>query len=80
MTVTWLLNNRSIEMTPGVFISKIGKRISIMSIESVAGHHAGSYSCRVKNVAGMAEHSAFLTVDGLLLLTERNFNLSLYKF
>lgn len=65
MKVTWLLNGRPVETMPDVSLSKIGKRISVMSIESVAGHHAGNYSCRVKNVAGMAEHSAILTVNGL---------------
>lgn len=67
MTVTWLLNNRPAEMMSDISISKIGKRISILSIESVAGHHAGNYSCTVKNVAGKAVHSAALIVNGLLI-------------
>lgn len=65
MTITWLLNNRSVETFGDISISKIGKRINVLSIESVAGHHAGNYSCRAKNVAGMTEHSALLTVNGL---------------
>lgn len=78
MKVIWLLNNHPIEMMPDVSISKIGKRISILSIESVAGHHAGNYSCRVKNIAGMAEHSAYLTVNGWLLQTENCVLLSFF--
>lgn len=66
MTVTWLQNNHPVDVMPDIFISKIGKRISILSIESVAGHHAGNYSCRAENFAGMAKHSALLTVNGLL--------------
>lgn len=65
MTITWLLNNQSIDELRDISISKIGKRIHVLSIESVAGHHAGSYSCRAKNTAGISEHSAVLSVIGL---------------
>lgn len=65
MTVTWLLNNESIDEMRDISLSKIGKRIHVLSIESVAGHHAGNYSCRAKNVAGVSEHSAILSVNGL---------------
>lgn len=65
MTVTWFLNNQSIDYMNDVSLSKIGKRINVLSIESVAGHHAGNYSCRAKNVAGLSEHSAVLAVNGL---------------
>lgn len=65
MTVTWLLNNESIDEMRDISFSKIGKRIHVLSIESVAGHHAGNYSCRAKNVAGVSEHSAILSVNGL---------------
>lgn len=65
MTITWLLNNQSIDELRDISVSKIGKRIHVLSIESVAGHHAGEYSCRAKNVAGLAEHSAILSVNGL---------------
>lgn len=65
MSVTWLLNNQSIEQMQDISMSKIGKRIHVLSIESVAGHHAGIYSCRAKNIAGLSEHSAILSVNGL---------------
>lgn len=65
MTITWLLNNRSVETFGDISMSKIGKRIHLLSIESVASHHAGNYTCRAKNVAGMTEHAAVLTVNGL---------------
>lgn len=65
MTVVWLLNNQSVEQFPDVSISKIGKRIHVLTIESVASHHAGTYQCRAKNTAGLFEHSAILSVNGL---------------
>lgn len=80
ITVTWLLNNQSIEYMPDVSLSKIGKRIYVLSIESVAGHHAGNYSCRAKNVAGMSQHSAILTVNGLFLNQWNGFLFSILLF
>lgn len=65
MTVTWLLNNQSVDELSDVTLSKLGKRIHVLSIESVAGHHSGEYACRAKNTAGMTEHSAILSVNGL---------------
>lgn len=65
MTVQWYLFDRPAESVQGVSLSKIGKRINVLSIESVAGHHAGNYSCQAKNVAGMTTQSATLIVNGL---------------
>lgn len=65
MTITWLLNNKTINQMADISISQIGKRIHVLSIESVAGHHAGQYSCRAKNIAGLSDHSAILSVNGL---------------
>lgn len=64
MTVTWLLNNQSVEQIHDISLSKIGKRINVLTIESVASHHAGQYSCRAKNTAGLSEHAAILSVNG----------------
>lgn len=65
MAIQWLLNNKTLDRVPGVSLSKIGKRINVLAIESVSGQHAGNYTCLAKNVAGMAVHSATLIVNGL---------------
>lgn len=65
MSVTWLLNNQSVQQIPDISLSKIGKRIHVLTIESVASHHAGEFQCIVKNIAGLSEHSAVLSVNGL---------------
>lgn len=65
MIITWLLNNKSVDEIPDISLSKIGKRIHVLTIESVASHHAGKYQCRAKNTAGLFEHSAVLSVIGL---------------
>jgi hypothetical protein len=66
MTVQWYLNDQPADALHGVSLSKIGKRINVLSIESVAGQHAGNYTCLAKNIAGMAAHSDTLVVNGLL--------------
>lgn len=65
MTVEWLLNNKSVEQMQDITVSKIGKRIHVLTIESVDSHLAGQYQCRAKNIAGLSEHSALLSVNGL---------------
>lgn len=65
MAITWLLNNRTIDQMGDISLAQLGKRIHVLSIESVAGHHAGQYSCRAKNTAGLSEHTAILSVNGL---------------
>lgn len=65
MTVQWFLHDQSAESIQGVSLSKIGKRINVLSIDTVAGHHAGNYSCQAKNEAGMTSNTAVLIVNGL---------------
>lgn len=69
--VTWTLNNESIAKYFDISVSKIGKRVNILTIEAVAGHHAGMYTCQAKNRAGMTEHSARLIVNGSEFSLER---------
>lgn len=64
MTVQWYLSDQPAESLQGVSLSKLGKRINVLSIESVSGQHAGNYTCLAKNTAGMASHSATLVVNG----------------
>jgi hypothetical protein len=65
MAIQWYLDNETLDHIPGVSLSKIGNRINVLSIESVAGQHGGNYTCLASNVAGMAAHSATLIVNGL---------------
>ncbi|XP_017132725.1 Down syndrome cell adhesion molecule-like protein Dscam2 isoform X13 [Drosophila elegans] len=63
MNVTWLLNNATIDSFHDISFSRIGKRINVLSIESVSAHHAGFYSCHAQNKAGITAHSARLIVN-----------------
>lgn len=52
ISITWLLNNNSIENLYDISKSKIGQRINVLSIESVTGDHSGTYTWLAKNIAG----------------------------
>ena len=48
----------------GVVISRSTQKTSMLAIEAVKARHRGSYSCFAKNRAGLAQFSAFLSVNG----------------
>ncbi|KAG5309252.1 DSCL protein, partial [Acromyrmex insinuator] len=71
--IIWSFNERVIDIANGAFnehnynpdivISRSSKRISQLTIESVAARHAGEYSCTASNTAGTATHSSVLSVN-----------------
>lgn len=63
--INWFLNDQPTEDISGLTQGKIGRRISVLSIESVQADHAGQYSCRAINKAGQTESSAELKVNGI---------------
>lgn len=64
LNMYWTFNNHPITPESDVFISKIGKRSSVLTIENVKGHHAGNYSCHAQNSAGSAIYATELKVIG----------------
>lgn len=65
LTVEWLFNGMEIPPHLEVTTAKIGKRIHVLSIESVKADHSGNYSCRARGLSGMAEFTAPLIVIGV---------------
>lgn len=61
----WSFNNQPITSDMDVSIAKLGKRTSVLTIDSVGGHHAGLYSCHGKNAAGSTSYSTELKVIGV---------------
>lgn len=64
LDISWRLNGQKMFTNDGVLVSRSSPRISVLSIESVRGRHAGNYSCVAENAAGTAEHTATLSVNG----------------
>lgn len=66
LNIFWTFNNQPITSDMDVSVSKLGKRSSVLSIDSVSGHHAGNYTCHGKNGAGSTTYSTELKVIGAL--------------
>lgn len=64
INIEWRLNDAPIDESR-ISISKVGKRVSLLTIDSVTGYHAGNYTCVALNPAGSAEHSSRLIVNGI---------------
>lgn len=60
----WKLNGKPLETFPEATVSLIGKRSSILTIDSVSYTHAGNYTCEAKNQAGIFSYTAHLHVNG----------------
>jgi hypothetical protein len=54
----------NISSNDGIVISKAGNKLSVLNIEAVKARHRGNYSCYARNKAGVAKHSAYLSVNG----------------
>lgn len=63
----WLFNNKPISEIAGVSTVKLGKRNSVMNIDSVNGKHAGNYTCQASNSASMVNFTATLIVNGIMI-------------
>lgn len=61
--IEWRLNGEPLDEAL-ISIGKMGKRLSLLNIDSVSGYHAGNYTCIASNLAGSVEHSSRLIVNG----------------
>lgn len=64
LNISWEFNGTSLRDLYGVTTNMVNKRLSTLSIESVQADNAGEYKCISKNLAGYAEHAAYLYVNG----------------
>nr|XP_033326655.1 Down syndrome cell adhesion molecule-like protein Dscam2 isoform X23 [Megalopta genalis] len=73
LKIVWSLNGRPIEVghasgdhgfnTPDIVVIRGSKRISTLTIDSVAARHAGEYKCTATNAAGSTSHTSVLSVN-----------------
>lgn len=66
INITWTHNNKTINYGDGILISKNGKKVSSLTIESVGEEHSGTYTCVAQNRAGQISYSAELHVNGTM--------------
>ncbi|XP_045473862.1 Down syndrome cell adhesion molecule-like protein Dscam2 isoform X48 [Harmonia axyridis] len=62
LNVTWTFQGRSVESLSGVSTTKIGKKASLLLIDSVVDTHQGQYTCTAMNRAGYANYTTSLDV------------------
>lgn len=55
---------RNLTTNDGVMITKTSPKISLLNIEAVKARHRGNYTCLARNKAGIAQHSAYLAING----------------
>lgn len=49
-------------------ITRNGPKLSLLNIEAVKARHRGNYTCYARNKGGISQHSAFLSVNGTILI------------
>ena len=64
VNVTWSLNNHKIDSYLDIMAERRGKRIHVLTIESVSAKHIGNYTCTAENSAGHVNHTSELKVNG----------------
>lgn len=65
MTLRWMFHGRELSSQMGISTFRLNPRVSLLSIDSVAAGHAGDYTCTATNLAGQANHTASLFVNGV---------------
>ena len=63
----WTFNEKVIPLDSSDVSIVVSKRVSFLSIDSVAAKHAGKYKCIATNRAGSDSHIAVLAVNGIIL-------------
>lgn len=65
VNVNWLINGEEIASYLEILLDKRGKRIHVLTIESVSEKHAGNYTCNAYNNAALVNYTSELKVNGI---------------
>lgn len=61
----WLFNGKPVGEIAGITTAKMGKRNSVLTIDSVTDRHYGKFTCLATNSATTANFTAELIVNGI---------------
>lgn len=64
LNISWSFEKQSISVLPGVTVTKVGLKTSLLLIDPVKAVHRGNYTCTVRNPAGSANYTAGLHING----------------
>ena len=65
LKVSWSLKGDVVSSEPSLTTTMIGKRTSILIIDSVGYRHSGVYTCHASNKAGSVSYHTELRVNGI---------------
>ena len=60
----WAFHGQELSSQMGISIVKVGARVSILTIDSIAAGHSGDYTCTASNAAASVNYTASLAVNG----------------
>ncbi|XP_076265869.1 Down syndrome cell adhesion molecule 1 isoform X3 [Rhynchophorus ferrugineus] len=60
--ISWMLNGEPVNKFNDISVSSVGKKLSILSIDSVGKKHVGNYTCLATNKAGLSSYTTRLAV------------------
>lgn len=64
ISIFWFYNSLPIENSEFITISRLGKRVNALTIDSVSHSFVGNYTCLGRNLAGEVMETAALVVNG----------------
>lgn len=64
LKIDWYLNGNQLNHFSEISVSSVGRRGSVLTIESVQYEHAGNFTCKAENQAGKTDYTAVLLVNG----------------
>lgn len=56
--------DRNLSSNDGIVITKTGQKATVLTIESAQPRHRQNYTCHAQNKGGIAEQSAYLSING----------------
>lgn len=77
LNFTWTFHGDESTFHAGVVTTSVGQRGSVLIIDSVTTHHAGTYTCTARNQVASASYSAVLSVSGTLVLRKSAVSLNI---
>lgn len=67
-TFSWYLNKQPVQTYGGINVIAVGKKTSLLSIDSLSEEHAGNYTCLAQNAAGSVSYTSELIVKGIFVV------------
>lgn len=64
--ISWNFHGQEMSTHLGITTTKLGDRMSVLSLSPIMGSHSGNYTCIAKNIAGMSTYTAAVRVIGII--------------